>query len=56
VTKYSLKKFADDRPDGYVGIQKNFNRLEKWTDRDLMKFIKGKSKVLCLGTDSPKHQ
>ncbi|KAJ7412915.1 hypothetical protein BTVI_44874 [Pitangus sulphuratus] len=40
VTKYSVRKFADDRPDGCVPIQKKFNRLGKWTERNLIRFIK----------------
>lgn len=29
VTKYTLSKFADDRPEEWVPTQKNFNRLGK---------------------------
>jgi len=30
-------------------IQKNLHRLEKWTDRNLVKFNKGKHKAVYLG-------
>ncbi|KAK4830140.1 hypothetical protein QYF61_008567 [Mycteria americana] len=45
-----------DRPEGCVAIQRDLYRLEKWADRKLMKFSKGKCKVLHLGRNNPKHQ
>ncbi|PKU46197.1 rna-directed dna polymerase from mobile element jockey-like [Limosa lapponica baueri] len=43
-------------PDGSAAIQKDLNRLEKWADRNLMKFNKGKHKVLHLGRNNLIHQ
>lgn len=44
---------AVDRAEGYALFQMNFNRLEKWADRDFMKFNKGKYRVLQLGKITP---
>ena len=48
--KCTLNKFADDTklggvtdiPKGHATIQRDHNRLEKWSDRNLMKFRKEK--------------
>ncbi|KAK4827299.1 hypothetical protein QYF61_016526 [Mycteria americana] len=32
------------------------SRLEKWRNRNLMKFSKGKCKLLPLGRNNPRHQ
>ncbi|GAB0207475.1 mitochondrial enolase superfamily member 1 [Grus japonensis] len=48
----TLSKFTNDAklggvtdtPEGFAAIQKDLNRLEKWTDRNFMKFNKGKFK------------
>ena len=50
----TLSKFADDSklggvadiPEGHAAIRRDLNRLEKWADRNLTKFSKGKCKVL----------
>ncbi|PKU38186.1 rna-directed dna polymerase from mobile element jockey-like [Limosa lapponica baueri] len=60
----TLCKFADDmklggvtdRPEGCAAIQRDLNRLEKWADRNLTKFNKGKCKVLPLGRSKPWRQ
>jgi len=57
----TFSKFADDTRLGGVvdtlnGCQGEFHRLEKWANRNLMKFSKGKSKVLHLGRNNPMHQ
>ncbi|KAK4807159.1 hypothetical protein QYF61_024279 [Mycteria americana] len=57
-------KFADntklggmaDTSEGGSAIQRDRNRLEKWVDRNLMRFKKEKCKVLHLGKNNPKHQ
>ncbi|GAB0186244.1 mitochondrial enolase superfamily member 1 [Grus japonensis] len=45
-----------DTPQGYGDIQRDLERLEKWADKNLMKFNKGKSKFLSLGMNNPRHQ
>ncbi|PKU39972.1 rna-directed dna polymerase from mobile element jockey- hypothetical protein [Limosa lapponica baueri] len=60
----TLNKFAGDiklggvanTADGRAAIQRECNRLEKWDDRNLMKFNKEKRKVLHLGRKNPMHQ
>ena len=52
----ALSKFADDTelggmtdvPDGCATIWRDMDRLEKWAERSLKKFIKGKCKDLLL--------
>ncbi|GAB0177933.1 mitochondrial enolase superfamily member 1 [Grus japonensis] len=58
-TEYTLSKFADDTklggvtdtPDGCVTIQRDLCKLD-----NLMKFNKGKSQVLNLVRNNPRHQ
>lgn len=40
-------------PEGYAAIRRNINRLEKWADRNLMKFKNGYSKVQQLKNHNP---
>lgn len=42
--------------EGIAAIQKDFSRLEKWTDMNHMKFNNGKWKSLHLGWNNPMHQ
>lgn len=52
-------KFADytklggvvNMPDGCIAIHRDLNRLEKWANKNLMKF-KGKCQVLHLGRNN----
>ncbi|KAJ7405909.1 hypothetical protein WISP_136854 [Willisornis vidua] len=61
---YLLNKFADgtmlggvvDTPECCVALQKDFDRLEKWTEKNCLKFHKGKCRVLHLGKNNSKHQ
>ncbi|PKU42673.1 rna-directed dna polymerase from mobile element jockey-like [Limosa lapponica baueri] len=45
-----------DTPHGCTTTQRDINRLEKWAERRLMKFNKGKSKVLYLRKNNPMQQ
>ncbi|PKU37328.1 rna-directed dna polymerase from mobile element jockey-like [Limosa lapponica baueri] len=59
-----LSKFTDDTklggladtPEGCAAIQHDLNRLESWAEKNLMRFNKGKCKVLHLGRKKPRHQ
>jgi len=60
----TLSKFADDTkpggvvdtPEGYAAIQRGLDRLERRVQRNLMRFTKGKCRVLYLGTNNPTHR
>jgi len=60
----TLSKFSDDTklggvvdtPAACAAIQQELNRLESWAERNLMKFSKGKCRVLLLGRNNPMHQ
>lgn len=41
---------------GRAAIQRSFGRLEKWSEKNLMKFMRGKYKVLPLRRNHPRHQ
>ncbi|PKU46652.1 rna-directed dna polymerase from mobile element jockey-like [Limosa lapponica baueri] len=62
--QHTLSKFADDTkpggvaemPEGHAAIQRDHIRLEKWSDRNILKFNKGKCKALHLERNSPTNQ
>ncbi|GAB0180750.1 mitochondrial enolase superfamily member 1 [Grus japonensis] len=45
-----------DMPEGRAAIQRDLDSLDKWTDRNLMKFNKGKCKILYLESKNPRRQ
>jgi len=63
-TESTLSTFGDgtklgrvaDTPEGCAAVQQDLDRLERWAERNLMRFNKGKCSVLQLGRSNPMHQ
>lgn len=44
---------AADTPEGWDAIHRDLYSLEKWDDKNLIRFNKAKCKVLHMGQDNP---
>ncbi|KAJ7424077.1 hypothetical protein BTVI_07735 [Pitangus sulphuratus] len=62
--RYLLSKFADDinlggvanTPGSCAALQKDLNVLERWAEKKQLNFNKGKSRVLHLKKNKPRHK
>lgn len=45
-----------ETPKSRAAIQRDFGKLKKWANRNVMKFNKEKYEVLHLGKNDPLHQ
>jgi len=60
----TLSKFADhmklgrvsDKQEDYTGVQQDLYMMESWAERNLMRFNKGKCRILHMGRNNHMHQ
>lgn len=45
-----------NRPDGFAAFQRDLRRLQKWADRNIMKFSKDNRNSYQLRKINPMHQ
>ena len=45
-----------DTPEDHAVIQRDLDRLVSWARRNIIKYNKGKSRVLLLGKNNPRYQ
>lgn len=55
IRKSTYSKFDDDTAGGCAAIHNDLDRLKKMDDGNLMKFYKGKCKVLHVGRNILMH-